>query len=63
LLKKPFLFDVIPTIIVIIIIIINNNTKKKHEKKNLGKDEIILKKQNKIAALKAENKTEQLIYL
>ena len=26
-------------------------------KKNLGKDEIILKKQNKIAALKAENKT------
>jgi len=47
---------VIPTIIVIIIIIINNNTIKKHEKKNLGKDEIILKKQNKIAALKAENK-------
>ena len=36
---------------------------KKHEKKNLGKDEIILKKQNKIAASKAENKTEQLIYL
>ena len=50
----------IPTIIVIIIIIINN---KKTWKKNLGKDKIILKKQNKIAALKAENKTEQLIYL
>ena len=32
-------------------------------KKNLGKDEIILKKQNTIAASKAENKTEQLIYL
>lgn len=51
----------IPTIIVIIIIIINN--KKQKWKKNLGKDKIILKKQNKIAALKAENKTEQLIYL
>ena len=49
----------IPTIIVIIIIIINN----KKRKKNLDKDKIILKKQNKIAALKAENKTEQLIYL
>jgi len=34
LLKKPFLFDVIPTIIVIIIIIINN--KKQKRKKNLG---------------------------
>ena len=34
-LKKPFLFDVIPTIIVIIIIIINNNTIKKNMKKKI----------------------------
>ena len=46
----------IPTIIVIIIIIIKQQHDKKTWKKNLGKDKIILKKQNKIAALKAENK-------